>query len=117
VPDDEDRLILVVGEARDHRVIVGKTPVTVNLDEVGAQPVDVVEGVGSQRVARHLHPLPRREVPVDLFPDLLDAASQLLDLAVALLGARHQRQRVDLLLQYRDRFFEFERVARHGSLC
>ena len=45
VADDQHRLPLVVGEAGDDGVIVGEAAVAVDLDEVGEQPLDVVERV------------------------------------------------------------------------
>ena len=108
VADDADRLAFVVGEAADDRVIVGEAAVAVQLVEAGEQRVDVVERVGPRRMPRDQHPLPRRQVRVELGPDLVGAPPQRLDRALPLRRLRQHAERLDLLQQDADGFFEFE---------
>ena len=88
VAADQDRRAVVAGEAADDGAVVGEAPIAVQLDELGEQPLDVVEQVGPLGMARHQHALPRRQAPVDLAADLIDAAAQAFDLAVADVGLR-----------------------------
>ena len=111
--DDHDRLPLVAGGAGDDGVIVGEPAVAVQLDEIGEEPIDVVEHVGPARVARHEHALPGRELAVDLRPGGAQLLIQALELPLARVGARQRRQRVHLLQQRRERFFELECLSRH----
>ena len=62
VADDHHRLALVAGGARDDGVIVGEAAVAVQLDEIGEEPLDVVEHVGPAGMARHQHALPGRQL-------------------------------------------------------
>ena len=111
VPDDRDRLPLVVGEAGDDRVIVGEAAIAVQLVEVGEQPLDVVERVRPVRVPRHQHALPRRQGLEDLGADLVGAPPQRLDRLLALRRLRQHAEGFDLLQQDADRFFEFEQFS------
>ena len=52
MPDDEDRLVVIVGEAGHDGVIVGETTVAVNLHEPGKQPRDRVLEARTIRVPR-----------------------------------------------------------------
>jgi hypothetical protein len=85
MPDHEDRLALVDGRAGDDGVIVGEAAIAVQLDEIGKQPIDVIQGGGPRRMPRDLDPLPRGEVPVQVAADRIDAPFKPGDLAIALL--------------------------------
>jgi hypothetical protein len=96
-------------------MIVGEAAVAADLGELGKQAIHVVEHRRPLRVARHEHALPRREPLVDLRPHRLDPLVQPVDGPLARGRLRHQRQRLDLLQEHGDRFFEFERIRRHGQ--
>ena len=89
-------------------MVVGEPPVAVNLDEVGEQTLDDVLETGPVRMTRDLHALPRRERPVQVAANRLDASLERLDLPIARVGARQHRQRVDLLQEHGDRLLEFQ---------
>ena len=61
MPDDEHRLIVEVGEAGHHRVIVGEAPIAVDLDEVGKEPLDEAFEARTGWMTGDEHPLPRRQ--------------------------------------------------------
>src|SRR2546427_780946 len=93
------------------------TDFAVQLDEVGEDRVDVVEGVGALGVACHLDALHRGQVAIDL-------AAQLRQLSLEggeLLGHVHGRiasdalHFVDLALELQQRPLEVQRVGRHRS--
>ena len=111
VADDEHRLIVVPGHAGDDRVVVGESPVAVDLDELGEQPRHVVEHAGAVRMPGHLHALPGLQIRVDLLPHRVDPPPQLVDLPLARFGARHHRHRLDFLQQHGDRRLELQNVA------
>ena len=94
--DEEHWLILVLREPGHDRVVVGETAIAVNLDKAGEQAVDEILEPGPIRMPRHLHPLPRRERSVQLGAHRFDPPVPHLDLAVARVGMRQERQRVDL---------------------
>src|SRR5207247_2201046 len=80
VPDERDGAAVESAEADDQRVIVGATAVTVQLDPVVEQPVDVVQRVWAVLMSRELDGAPdllvgRRSL------DALELALQLLELA------------------------------------
>src|SRR2546422_409483 len=89
------------------------TAIAVDLDEIREQPVDEIFEVGPARMARDEHPLPRRQRAIELGADRLDAPPQHLDLTIARVGARLERQRLDLLQENGDRLLEFEVLQSH----
>src|SRR5262249_46060609 len=113
VPDDERRLSLELGEARDDGVIVGEAPIPVDLGEAGEHVLDEVAEIGPVGMARHEHALPRRQRAIEILAHRDDTTAQLLDLAVARVGARQRFERLDLLEQDCNRFFEIEQSVRH----
>src|SRR5271165_7263393 len=68
------------GHAANHRRVVGKAAVTVNLADIGKNPLDVIEGIGTHGVAGHFGALPRREFARNLAAQRLYALLQLLKL-------------------------------------
>src|SRR5918993_2585549 len=115
VPDNEHRHALVEGGARHDGVIVSEPSITMDLDEIAEQETGVLEHARPGRVTSNLYALPRRQVTVDFGADRLCPAPQPLDLRFALGGCRQHRQRLDLLEQDADRFFEFQQIW-HVSL-
>ena len=91
-------------------VVVGKATVAVDLDEVGEQQAGEFEHARPRRVPGHQHALPRREVAVDVGADRLGAAAQAVNAALALGRRGQHRQRLDLLQEHADRFFELEKI-------
>ena len=80
VSDHHQRLATEAGQAADNRRIISKATVSVQLDELGAQTLNVVKRVGPVSVARELYPLPGRQRVVDLgflLPALLFQVEQL----------------------------------------
>ena len=61
VADDQHRVLVVARQAGDDGVVVGEAAIAVDLDEVGEQPLDVVERRRPRRMPRHQHALPRRQ--------------------------------------------------------
>jgi hypothetical protein len=118
VPDQQDRLPLVVGEPGHDRVVVGEPPIAVNLDEIGEQALDDVFEPWSIRVTRDENALPRRQRSIQIPPRRLETALQRVDLTLARISVRLQRQRVELAQQHGDRLLEvqcFERRHRNST--
>jgi hypothetical protein len=65
---------------------------------------------------RHQDALPRRQRPVDVVANRLDAAVKALDRPLPLGRTRQHRERLDLFQQEGNRFFEFERIGGHDAL-
>ena len=106
--DEQDRLSLVVGEAGHQRVVVGEPAIAVDLGEAGEQPLDEVLDAGTIRMARDEDALPGRQRLVQLAAHRLETTVERFDLAIACVGPRQLRQRLDLLQDDRDRLFEVE---------
>ena len=69
-----------LAEAGDDGRVVGELPVAVELDEVGHEGLDVVEGVRAGRVAGDERLLPGGQARVDLAGDPVELLAKLLDL-------------------------------------
>ena len=111
VADDEDRQALVGGGARHDRVIVGKPPIAMNLDEVGEQQARVFEDARTRRVPRDLDALPRRQVRGRCRRESTRRAGAGSRCRPALRRGRQHRERLDLLQQHADGFFELEKIG------
>ena len=97
------------GEAADDRRIVAEVAVAVDLEPVGEDVLDVVEGEGAVDVAGELGALPAAEVGEDLFAQLLGLLLQLLDVAGEIdLFRGIFAQFANLLLQLDERFFKIQ---------
>ena len=108
VPHHTYRLLAVLGEARDDRVIVGKPAIAVEFIPAGEQPLDVIERVRPVRMSRDKDPLPRGEVRVELAADLIRALPETLDRTLPLRRLREHAERFDLLEEDTDGLFELE---------
>src|SRR5207247_4820481 len=75
------------------------------------QALDEILEPGAAGLARGQHALAPRARSIQLAAHRFDAPPQPVDLAIPRVGARHGRQRVDLLQEDRDRFLEFERLS------
>ena len=74
--DDHDRAPVEAAPTAHDRTVVAEIPVAVELDPVLEHPLDVVEGVRPTRVTRDLNLLDGLQVVVRLFLQLLELASQ-----------------------------------------
>ena len=113
VPDHHHRLPVEARPAADDRRIVAEQAVAVQLDEVGEDRREVVERVRAPRMPRHLHPLHRREAPVDLAAPDGQLVFQRADLAGDINAAfvADPPQLLDLALELGERFFEVQRIG------
>ena len=115
MPDDEHRLVVILGEARDDGLVVAEAAIPVDLGEARPQPGDVVEQVRTLRVPRHQDALPRREPGEQVLAHLAGAGLQARDLAGALGRRGLAAELVDFLQQGGDGFLELEGVHGHGG--
>ncbi len=101
------------GPAADDRRVVAVEPVAVELDEVGEDGAEVVEGVGAAGMAGDHHALDRRQVAVDLLAQRVELALQALELSVDvdLPFGPDPLELVDLPLQLQQRLLELQRVG------
>jgi hypothetical protein len=98
-------------EAADDRQVVGEVPVAMQLDEIREDLVDVIQRVGTLRMAGDLGDLPGRQVAVDVLGQLLALLAQLVDLFRDVdrgLGL-HVAQFLDLALEFGNRLLEIEK--------
>jgi hypothetical protein len=118
VADDHHRLTIESRPAPDDGCVLAIETIAVQLDEVGEDRPEIIVGEGTLVGASDLHPLQRREVPVDLLAQLRDATLQgsdfLRDVKLALVG--ELLQLVDLLFQLENRLFEVQGGSRHCYL-
>ena len=75
------------GDAARHRFVVRKKPVAAQLDPVGETTLDVIERERPLHMPRDLHPLPRRQVAVNLPPRFADLR----------LNRLHRRVQIDIV--------------------
>ena len=115
VADHEHRLIVELGEAGHHRVVVGEAAIAVDLDESREEALDEALEAGPPGMTRHLHALPRRQHGVEVGAHRLEPPAQRRQLPVAGLGRRQRLERLDLLQQNGDRLLEVEGFRRHRS--
>src|SRR5262249_36446620 len=115
--DHHDLAPLEAREPADDRLVVREGAIPGELDEVLEQELDVVEGVGTRRVARQLHLLPRRQLGEDLLLELARLPLEPLDLVGEVdRPARQLAQLVDLPLQLDDGPLELEHLSVVGRL-
>ena len=81
----------------------------------GHRRADVVEQVGTLRMPRHQHPLPRRQAREQVLPDLAGPRLQPRDLAGPLGRRRLAAELVDLLQEGGDGLLELEGVHGHDG--
>ena len=115
VAEHHARRAVEAREAAHDRGVVGKGAIAVQLLEVGKQALDVVEGEGALRMARHLRHLPRRKLAVDVLGERLAALGEALDL-VGDIDRRvvlDEAQLLDAGLELRDRLLELEEGGLH----
>ena len=103
-------------ESGDDRRVVGELAVAVELDEIGRQGSDVVEGVRPGRVAGHERLLPGRQAGVNLAGNLLQLFAQPLELPAVRRVIGKRRELLDAPLELQNRFFEIA-VLVHGADC
>ena len=115
VPNHHHGLPVQPGPPAHDGRIFAEGAIAMQLDEVGEAEAEVVIGERTLVAARHLHPLQRREAPVDVIPQLEELLLQRRDLVchVQCLLAHHLPQFLDLALEIEDRLLELEIRTRH----
>ncbi len=76
MPDHHARLAIEARQAADDRQVVGKGAVAVQFVEIGKDLAHVVQRIGALGVAGDLRNLPRGQVGIDVFGQLLALAGQ-----------------------------------------
>src|SRR5690606_4086378 len=91
-------------------------PIALELDEVGGQLADVIEGVGPIRVLGELQLLPRGQLRVVLALQLRSPGLEPCDLLGHVLVATREQQLelADLAFELDDRLFKVEDSRAHG---
>ncbi len=100
--------------ATDDRGIIHVEPVAVQLDEVGEDGAEIIQGVWTAGMARHHDALQRREAAIDVCAKSNELALESLQLTVDVdlpLGA-DALQILDLALQLLQRLLEIQGVGR-----
>ena len=110
VPDQDDRDLLDLRQPRDDGGVVSEPAIAVELEETGRNDAQIVEGVGSPRMARELHALPAGQLGIDVAAEPLRLSLETLQLLHDLRPFRrgHAAEVLDATLQIHDRFFEIE---------
>ena len=83
MPDYREADAVNPADAGDQRRVIGERPVAVKFGEVGDDPFDVVQRIGTPRMAREQNPLPGRQVGVELCLLLLNLLLEPLDLVLS----------------------------------
>ena len=71
-PDDHHRAPVDLGKSPDDGRIICKSAVSVKLQEIGADPLNVIQSVGTVRMPCKLNSLPRSECSVSGLLHLFD---------------------------------------------
>ena len=113
--DHHAGLAVETREAADDRQVVRIVAVAVQFVEIGEQLVHVVERVRALRMTGDLRNLPRRQVRVQIFGQLLALLGQPLDLFRNIDGriVLHEAQFFDLRFEFSDRLFEIQKGGLH----
>jgi hypothetical protein len=100
----------------DDGLVVAEVAIAMQLVELGEDARDVIQGVGAQRVPRHLDHLPGREVGEDLLREPRALRTQFAELLrqVEFRVGTDQLQLLDLDLELGDRLFKVQVVRIHG---
>ena len=69
--NDHASIAIEASQTAHNAQVVREMPVAMHLHKVGEYFVDIVKGIGALRVTGNLGDLPRREVTVDVFGELL----------------------------------------------
>ena len=72
-------MAIEAGQATHDAQVIGKVAVTVQLDKIGEQLVHIIQGVGALGVACDLGDLPRVQIAVNVFGELLAFFTELID--------------------------------------
>src|SRR5690242_5306679 len=56
-----DRAVVKARHPRDYGAVVGVAPIAVQLEKIGEETFDVIEGLRTIRLAREAHPFKRRQ--------------------------------------------------------
>ena len=119
VADDDDALAVKARQPADDGVVVGEMAVAVQLLEIGAQRGNIVESVGTLRVARNLRNLRGREFAENGFGQIAAFFLQTGDF-VGNIDRRivlYQAQFFDFFCQFGNRLFKVEKNGFHyGSI-
>src|SRR5439155_26986400 len=118
VPDQNDRDVLDLRQLREDAGIIPVSAVAVELEETGRDHLQVVERVGPPRMPRKLHPLPARQLGVDIAAEPLDLPLEAFELlrGLRLLRRCGGAEVLDAALQIHDRLFEIEPGSVHRVL-
>ncbi len=113
--DHHHRLAGDAPQATDDRTVVGKCAIAMQFFEVVDDTRDIVERVGSQRMACELRNLPRRQVGKDLLGQRAALALEALDLFldVDFIVITDQAQLFDFCLEFGDRLLKFKKIKIH----
>jgi hypothetical protein len=117
VADDHHRLAVDARQSTHDRGVVGIGAIACQLLEFIADELQVVEGVGSLRVARELRDLPGRECLEDFRGAKFQLLAQLADLFfdVERAAMAGMAKLLDLRFQFGDGLFEIEEVRVHAA--
>ena len=115
VADDHHALAVEPGQTADDGGIVRIITVAMQLFEIGKQVLDIIQRIGTLRVARNLRNLPRRELGVNILGQrlalLLQSADLIRDIKCGII--LHIAQLLDLALQLGDRLLEIQKGNFH----
>src|SRR5258708_9067443 len=103
------------GESAWHRVIVTKQPISMELDEIAEGQFQIIQSKGTSRMSGDQDPLPSSEILVNLFSRILDLSFHCLHftLEIDCLQFRMFFELLELLFQFDNRLFKFQRVRLH----
>ena len=110
VADHHDGPFTKAGPSADDSLVVAVAPVPLEFEPVGKDGLDIVQGVWTPGMTRHLHLLHRVQVPIGLFTQVFELGGQHPDF-VAYVQAplrRHLAQSHDLALHLDDVALECE---------
>src|SRR5438477_4167180 len=103
------------GKTALHGLVIGKTTITVQFSPVCKTPFDVIEGEWPLHMPRDLDTLPGSQVAVNLAASLaelcLNCPDRRIKIDIVFVGM--SLQILQTPLQFKDRFFEIERLQFH----
>ena len=117
VADDDDALAVKPRQTADDGVIVGIVAVAVQFLEIGTERGDVVQSIGTLRMAGNLGNLCRRELGIDGFGQLVAFFLQAFDFIADVHGgfALDETQFFDFFGQFGNRLLEIKKDGFHAE--
>ncbi len=110
MPDNSARLAIETGKTAHQGGVIAEITITVHLEKIGEEHIDIVERIRAGLVPGQLRPLPAGQVAENILAELFGLLLQLLQFTGKIdVISRIIAQLVDLFSQFNQRLFEIKK--------